>query len=633
MANHFEKRATEYLREDEAFLAIVTPEPLATFFQKPAKEGRLYDRLAIIIGTPGSGKTTLARLFQYTTLRTLLRNQTFNTYKPLIDTLTSCGAITNGQPTVIAARVSLETEYREFWEFPYSEELRIGLMLALLQARTVLIWLRSLQNAGVALNSITVTARDDADAALNAIGGATGPGLLERARQVERAIYDVSAALVAPRIDDIANIAAAAYRPFDVIETFSIQDHEDKLSLRPLVIFDDAHVLHPSQLAALQRWLTRRETRVARWVLTRLDALTTSDVLSDQESDEPGLKRAREITDIWMQSPNDRRAQRLAFRKMAKDMADRYLSQNEVFNSRGLKNLGNLLSTQVEVISRAKCEDLAKHVNNLQRQYKISAERRTALEKEVSDYLPNAEDRGEDLRLAMLSILFERYWKRIPQRGLFDNGDEDNDPNRPITADSGVADGARIHLLHNYQRPYFYGIDTLCDASSENAEQFLQLSGRLVAQSETQLIRTHPATLSSTSQNKLLRERAAEIVKGWDFPHHQLVRRLADGIAEECLTKSREGNASLEGGASAFGILQEEFNTIPKNHPDLARVLQFGIAYNAFTLIPEHKTKKRVWCLIELGGVLLLHYGLTLKRGGFLERRIPDLQRFLAERQ
>ena len=82
MANPFEKRATEYLRDDSAFLAVVTPEPLTTFLQKPAREERLYDRLAMIIGTPGSGKTTLARLFQFTTLRTLLRNRSMTNYKP-----------------------------------------------------------------------------------------------------------------------------------------------------------------------------------------------------------------------------------------------------------------------------------------------------------------------------------------------------------------------------------------------------------------------------------------------------------------------------------------------------------------------------------------------------------------------
>jgi hypothetical protein len=94
-----------------------------------------------------------------------------------------------------------------------------------------------------------------------------------------------------------------------------------------LVIFDDAHSLHPSQFIALQRWLARRELKVARWVLTRLDALRPSDVLVEQggheNTDEPGLKRTREITEIWMQSREDRANQRRAFRKMAKDMAGR----------------------------------------------------------------------------------------------------------------------------------------------------------------------------------------------------------------------------------------------------------------------------------------------------------------------
>ena len=75
MANPFQERAAEYLRDAEAFLTMVTPEPLVTFLEEPAKEGCLYDRLAMIIGTPGSGKTTLARLFEFTTLRTLLRSQ------------------------------------------------------------------------------------------------------------------------------------------------------------------------------------------------------------------------------------------------------------------------------------------------------------------------------------------------------------------------------------------------------------------------------------------------------------------------------------------------------------------------------------------------------------------------------
>lgn len=633
MANPFEKRAAEYLQDDEAFLRVVTPEPLATFFQKPAKEDKLYNRLTVVVGTPGSGKTTLARLFQFSTLRALLRNTTSNAHKSLIDTLASCSAISHGQPTLVGGRVPLESEYREFWEFPYTEDVKTRLMIMLLQARTVLVWLRSIQAAGILLNAVEIIPRADADAALTAIGGTDGLGLLARAREVELKIYRISAALLPPDIDKIDDVTAAAYQPFDVIEEFRIVDGGQTLTLRPLVIFDDAHSLHPKQFALLCRWLARRELKVARWILTRLDALTTTAVLSDGplEPEVPGITRAREITDIRMQGSEIRRGERPAFRKMAKDMAGRYLTQMDVFNRRGLTNLADLIKDDAEASKFSKHQKLAQDVDKLQRQLGISQERRRTLQKEIDVYLAGSDKYDEDLQLAMLAILLLRYSKRVPQRSLFEGIEDDAEPNRPLTADASVADGARIHLLHNYGRPYYFGIDTLCDACSENAEQFLQLAACLVSQSETQLIRAKPAALTRGIQNKLLRERATKMVCEWDFPQHEAVRRLANGMAKACLEKSLEPNAPLGGGATAFGIPQDEFNSIPHNYEHLANVLKFGVAYNVFSLVPNYVTKRRLWCLVELGGVFLLHKGLTLKRGGFLERHPEDLNRYLEE--
>ncbi len=630
--NPFEKRATEYLRDDEAFLAVVTPEPLEAFFEKKARNGTLYDRLAIIIGTPGSGKTTLARLFQYQTLHTLLRNRGIDAYKPLVDTLTKCGAISEGSPVYVGCRLPLEAEYRDFWEFPYPEDLKSGLMTALLQARAVLAWIRNLTESGISEAKIKIIPRQGSEAALTTIGGVNAKDLVARAREVELAVYQVSAALLPPTIDEIDKTAAMAYRPFDVIESFQVNDDINDTELRPLVIFDDAHSLHRDQFSALQRWLARRELKVARWILTRIDALCPADVLTEARAtmrdSEPGLKRSREITEIWLQSGTERAEQRRSFRKMAKDMSSRYLRQMEVFNRRGLHSLGNLLTAAPSLPPKGIIERLSKQVDATQKKHNITSQRRAALEKKVSQYFDGPGDKSksnsEDVRLATLKILMERYSKRVPQKSLF--SDDDTEPARPITVDSGVVDGAQVYLMHKFDRPYFFGIDSICDASSENAEQFLQLTAKLVSQMETQIIRSRPPSIDSSTQHKLLREKASTIIKDWDFPQHQSVRQIANGIARECIEKSLEPNASLGGGAIAFGIPQEEFDSIPQKHPGLAQALQYGVAYNVFKLVQNYGTKKKRWCLIELGGISILHHGLTLHRGGFLERSAEDLE-------
>ena len=102
MDNPFLKRATEHLREPAVFLGIVSPEPVRTFLGNAGKNGTLYDRLILLRGTPGSGKTTLARLFDYASLTTLLGNQDLVSYRSLRAALTACGAIRDDRPAVLS---------------------------------------------------------------------------------------------------------------------------------------------------------------------------------------------------------------------------------------------------------------------------------------------------------------------------------------------------------------------------------------------------------------------------------------------------------------------------------------------------------------------------------------------------
>jgi len=196
MDNPFERRATEQVRNEEAFLALISPDPISTYLGKYGASGQLYDRLVIIIGTPGSGKTTMAKLFEYPMVMALLRNSASQSHRALLTALAECGCIRDGVPTVLTSRLSLESDYREIWEFPYPEEFKDGLLKALLQARTILGWFRHLERTGVDPSKVEIVTTGASHAAAEAIGGISGDKVVRRAQEVESEIYRVVGALL-----------------------------------------------------------------------------------------------------------------------------------------------------------------------------------------------------------------------------------------------------------------------------------------------------------------------------------------------------------------------------------------------------------------------------------------------------
>jgi hypothetical protein len=294
--------------------------------------------------------------------------------------------------------------------------------------------------------------------------------------------------------------------------------------------------------------------------------------------------------------------------------------------------LGNLLGDGEVTVTAGRLKELQQKVASAQKRLKVPDSQWQTFEAQIRAYWSDKTPLPEDVALSMLLVMMHRYDVRRGRSGpsLFENEEgADADSSVVVAANDSVLEAALFHLFQQFDRPYFFGIDDLCDASSENAELFLQLAAKLVETVATQVVRAKPPTLAPGLQHKLLRERGASIIKDWSFPNVETVRRLAQTIAERCLQKSLQPNGAVI--ANAYGIPQSEFERLAEMNVELARVLQFAIAYNAITLVPHHSCKHKEWCLLELGGMELLKFGLTLKRGGFIEGNVAQLADFVKE--
>jgi hypothetical protein len=298
MANPFLRRATEYVRDDESFLSIVSPTPLTIFLATNRHKDDIFEVPVRIIGAPGSGKTMLATLAEFKMVETILKDETNPANRTLAAALGQAGFLLKGKPHVAAVRVPMESEYRDFWELPYEPIVKTKLAFWLVQARAILGLIRNLTaNKTRDLNGIRFIPRADYEAHLDQIGGLSTTGIRDRALEVQRAIYTVGAGLRPPKIRDLPEPATAPYAPFDVIQRIQIDWGDETIEMNPLVMLDDVHALHHDQLKAMFEMLSHREMRFGRWMMMRLDALSPSAVLRSPEQPTHNRATGRDFVD------------------------------------------------------------------------------------------------------------------------------------------------------------------------------------------------------------------------------------------------------------------------------------------------------------------------------------------------
>ncbi|MGE0674994.1 MAG: hypothetical protein AB7O64_18275, partial [Methylibium sp.] len=412
--NPWHKRANEFIRDANELLPLISPQPIKKFFQR--ESARLFDRLVVVVGSPGSGKTTLSRLLEFRTLAAVPDFKDNTEVRELLASLAKADVLDDLEPAVLALRLPAGGQLRSIWDLPYEPRLRHRLLRAMIEAKTVLGWLRAMEDAGVDLRHVRIITTSNAEAARDAVNADDLEMFRERARMTERAIFRLINALVAPAQDELSeHLVDVAYAPFAIIEAIEISDawRGRKLRLKPMVIIDDAHELHPTQLEDVDIWLRDREVKIARWMLTRIDSLNLEDfrrVLRDEETVSPGTNPGRDRVRILLQDTENRN--RVAFRSVAEDVARRYLQPLAAFHRRGgIYSLKTLLNAaRPPVLSDTDLNIILGENARLIEDNQLTSEQVDAME---AAYPPEL---TPDVKAAVTHIMLERELRRTPQR-------------------------------------------------------------------------------------------------------------------------------------------------------------------------------------------------------------------------
>jgi hypothetical protein len=635
MDNPFKKRRTELITDRKAMLGLVSPAPIDEFFK--VDRNNVIEKLTMVIGTPGCGKTTIAQVVEFESLAMVAVDSTQSTTRDLIAVLSRNKLIVNDLPALLGHRLAMTTNFRDIWELPYSESTRHALLRAFLQSKAILGWFRQLEGIQVSLNDVDIVLGPNSESVAAATHAHDAKTFREYARTIESAIFRVVTALVPPGEAELASdFLNTRYDIFEVLLAFRVNRwpegyNQIQVELRPMMIIDDAHELHPSQFVALTDWLKLKAIGVSRWLMCRPDVVSpqdyrdalAKDISTDDEQAAPGSLRGRDYVIKLMQLGNSRDKR---FKLIATDIAKRYIRELPELSRQSISDLGAMLDVQSPKLPEGQLRQLEDAVDKQAKASHFAP----ALVATLKARVPATA--RPDEALSALRILMTREANRTPQLGLLPEEDELDEPvTEERVASSSLVDGARIHLLHQYSRPYYFGSDKLFSASNANIEQFLRLASVLVDEVLARVIRGKSPELDARAQHKALVGQAEQAIRDWDFPYHTMVRMLVENIATRCLERTLRPNAPLDTGANAIGVPQDEMDKILSKSERLARVLHFAFAYKALVFVPQYRCKGKYWCLLELGALPCMKYGLTLNRGGFIEDDLSGVKAMLSE--
>jgi hypothetical protein len=630
--NPFRSRTSEHLAHQglERYLRSFAAEALDLL------PDQLWDRVVVIRSAPGGGKTSLLRAVSAQALQELSRQR--KGHEDLIERLAAMGVLDEeGRPVLLGFRVPLSRDFRAIVDLERDPSAATRTFLALLDARIAGALCEAVRalaglQSGARLDDVQITVPDGAMGSLQRIGGPTAGGLQDFSARAEAEILDRLDAVL-PR--EAPGDGHGALYTLRALSGATITLDRRERALRPLLLLDDGHELAAVQRKLLLDALHDRELTLPRWYTERYSAMEPEELVGDGEPHRNHVLVELERQAGMLGKVTRRGGKTRRFEKLLADIAGRRASRPLFQYDDEERPFTELL----DIPDDEESNERAEHAVEV-----IRARLQTAPEFAVGRYQQWFADAE-----ALTGLAAARRWREIeiliardvdrPELGLFAVALTEEELRS--RSDSAIREAADLFLRREFGLPFYAGSERVSKLSAENIEQYLGVCAALFDEMILQITLRQSAELGRLRQDAALTAASEQFWR--DIPARRIggrgIQQLMRHIATLCRTETYRPKASYAPGVTGTALsmddrkrlLSEEVRAGMPGAQQLFEALHGAIGHNLLRAELNRSVKNDRWMVLSLNRLTCVRYGLPLGYGGFRERSLEEMCRWMLD--
>jgi hypothetical protein len=612
-------RASEKIESDARFLQLFSTDVLDMIVDEKGNE--LMNDVIFVRSSPGSGKTSLLRIFEPSSINMVYNQRTQEDFKELFSSLKKLDVLDSEKIKTMGVLVRCTRNYEILEDINYDESRKIRLFNSLFNARIVLSTLKSIcvlkkLNFPNDLNQIKYSYQND-DSFFKNNTPCTGRELFEWATNIERKINDLLDSFLVLEISEIEGhnelFTFAVLHP----KYFKIKGQE--ICENILFMIDDAHKLSTNQRESFFKYVIEKRGNSNIWISERLERISNLRSYSERDYNEINLEK------YWGKNAGK-------FKNILNKIAEKRaaISTDDVHSFSS--NLENNLDEEKHLsLFEESIENSKKNINFL-----------TSFSTKFQNWVDFI-NRSEEVSYKNAvfckeaEILVQRNIKKNQLTLDFPLGEAEFMEKR----DSNTENAAKLFLARDSKLPYYFGFNNLVTISSNNIEQFISFASELFEGMLSNKISGHETLLSSEQQEKIIIE---VVKKKWNelqtlLPESDSVIAFLQNLGEYCHKITHAPTASYAPGISGFAIqTNRALKLIPdQNWEEDDIFLKFKTVLNiclAFNLLEIRRNvhqglKGQTWDVYYLNRWLCIKYNLPLNYGGWNKLTPKELYKWI----